>query len=50
MALLKQAVAKGFNNPGQIKLDRDLSALRQRQDFQKLIADLEGKEKETGKK
>jgi hypothetical protein len=41
LALLKQAVAKGFKNPTHMKQDRDLNALRARVDFQKLLAKLE---------
>jgi hypothetical protein len=40
LALLKQALAKGFKNAGHMKEDKDLDALRERVDFQKLLADL----------
>jgi tetratricopeptide (TPR) repeat protein len=49
MAWLKQAVAAGYNNAAHMKQDTDLDALRQRPDFQKLLAELEvgkGKKKE----
>jgi eukaryotic-like serine/threonine-protein kinase len=45
MALLKQAVAKGFKDAGHMKEDTDLESLRDRADFQKLIADLESAKK-----
>jgi hypothetical protein len=39
---LKQAVAAGFKDTVQIKKDKDLDALRDRNDFKKLVAELEG--------
>jgi serine/threonine protein kinase/tetratricopeptide (TPR) repeat protein len=39
--LLRKAVAKGYKDAAQMKKDADLDALRQRDDFQKLLADLE---------
>jgi hypothetical protein len=39
--LLRKAVAKGYKDAAQMKTDADLDALRQRDDFQKLLADLE---------
>jgi eukaryotic-like serine/threonine-protein kinase len=46
MEWLKMAVAAGFKNVEQMKKDRDLDALRDREDFKKLLAELEaGKEK-----
>jgi hypothetical protein len=39
--LLREAVAKGFKNVAHMKHDTDLNPLRQREDFQKLIAGLE---------
>jgi serine/threonine protein kinase/tetratricopeptide (TPR) repeat protein len=46
MEWLKKAVAAGFNDTAQLKKDTDLDALRRREDFKKLIAELEaGKEK-----
>jgi tetratricopeptide (TPR) repeat protein len=44
VALLRQAVAQGWKNAGQMKGDADLKALHRRDDFQKLLAELEGKE------
>jgi serine/threonine protein kinase/tetratricopeptide (TPR) repeat protein len=41
VALLRQAVAKGFKDVQQMKSDDDLKAMRQREDFRKLLADLE---------
>jgi serine/threonine protein kinase/tetratricopeptide (TPR) repeat protein len=43
MAWLKKAVAAGFVNAAHMKQDADLHALRDRDDFKKLIADLEAK-------
>jgi hypothetical protein len=40
MVLLKQAVAKGYKDAGHMKQDKDLDALRERADFQKLLAEL----------
>jgi tetratricopeptide (TPR) repeat protein len=41
MQLLRQAVATGYRNPAIIMPDRDLDPLRGREDFTKLLADLE---------
>jgi serine/threonine protein kinase len=41
MDWLKKAVAAGFKEAGQFKTDTDLDALRQREDFKKLVAELE---------
>jgi serine/threonine protein kinase/tetratricopeptide (TPR) repeat protein len=43
MEALQQAVAAGFNDPAQIKADTDLDALHGRDDFKKLVAELEAK-------
>jgi tetratricopeptide (TPR) repeat protein len=43
MALLRQAVARGFKDTAHVKNDVDLEPLRTREEFQKLLADLEGK-------
>ena len=43
MDWLKRAVAAGFKEVAQIKMDDDLAALRGREDFKKLVADLEAK-------
>jgi tetratricopeptide (TPR) repeat protein len=45
MKLLRDAVSKGFKNVAHMKKDTDLDPLRQREDFKKLIAELEGKGK-----
>jgi tetratricopeptide (TPR) repeat protein len=39
--LLRQAVAKGFKDVAQMKKDTDLDALRQRDDFKKVLAEVE---------
>jgi tetratricopeptide (TPR) repeat protein len=41
MDWLKRAVAAGFTNVGHMKKDNDLDALRDRDDFKKLMAELE---------
>jgi hypothetical protein len=47
MAWLKQAVAAGYKDAAHINEDKDLDALRNREDFKKLLADLQaGKVKE----
>jgi tetratricopeptide (TPR) repeat protein len=46
MEFLNQAVNKGWNSPRGIKKDPDLKPLQERPEFQKLIAELEAKEKE----
>jgi serine/threonine protein kinase/tetratricopeptide (TPR) repeat protein len=43
MAWLKQAVAAGYSDVQLMQEDADLDALRDREDFQKLIAELEAK-------
>jgi eukaryotic-like serine/threonine-protein kinase len=43
MKLLREAVSKGFKDVVHMKKDADLNPLRQREDFQKLVAELEGK-------
>jgi tetratricopeptide (TPR) repeat protein len=46
MELLREAVSKGYQNVPHLKKNTDLDPLRQREDFQKLLADLEGKVQE----
>jgi hypothetical protein len=46
MDCLKQAVAAGYQDVKQFKQDTDLDGLRQREDFKKLIAELEAAKKE----
>jgi len=43
MVWLKQAVAAGFIDVAQFKQDADLDALRGRDDFKKLLAELEAR-------
>jgi hypothetical protein len=45
MKLLRDAVSKGWTDVAHMKNDTDLDPLRQRADFQKLIAELEGRGK-----
>jgi hypothetical protein len=50
MAWLKQAVAAGYKYPAKIKEDNALDSLRNREDFKKLVAELEAvKEPEKAK-
>jgi hypothetical protein len=42
MVWLKQAIAAGFKDAAHMKKDKDLDALRGRDDFKKLLAELEG--------
>ena len=41
VALLQQAVAKGYKDVEHLKKDDDLKALREREDFKQLVAELE---------
>jgi serine/threonine protein kinase/Tfp pilus assembly protein PilF len=50
LADLRQAIAKGFNNVEQIKNDPKLAPLRTREDFAKLLEELERREKLQSKK
>jgi serine/threonine protein kinase/tetratricopeptide (TPR) repeat protein len=45
MALLKQAVANGYKDAARMRQDKDLDALREREDFQKLLTELTSEEK-----
>jgi hypothetical protein len=45
MKLLRDAVAKGYKDVMHRKQDTELGPLRQREDFQKLVAELKGKAK-----
>jgi tetratricopeptide (TPR) repeat protein len=45
MKALREAVSKGYKDVSNMKTDDDLNPLRQREDFQKLVAELEGKGK-----
>jgi hypothetical protein len=46
VALLRRAATAGYKDAGHMKKDSDLDPLRSRDDFKKLIADLEGKSSE----
>jgi hypothetical protein len=41
MKILRDAVSKGYRDAAKLKKDTDLEPLRQREDFQKLVAELE---------
>jgi hypothetical protein len=43
IALLRDAVARGYRHPVAMKTDHDLDSLRARDDYRKLIADLEAR-------
>ncbi len=43
MKLLRAAVSKGYKDGAHMKKDTDLAPMRPREDFQKLVAELEGK-------
>ena len=45
MELLRKAVKAGFNDAGHMKKDTDLNPLRGREDFKKLLGELEQKAK-----
>jgi hypothetical protein len=45
MRLLRDAVGKGLKDAAHMKKDTDLDPLREREDFKKLVAELEGKGK-----
>jgi hypothetical protein len=45
MKLLRDAVSKGYMGVAHMKKDTELDPLRQRDDFQQLVAELEGKGK-----
>src|SRR5262249_16165719 len=45
MKLLRDAVSTGYKDVAHMKKDTDLDPLRQQDDFQKLVAELEGKGK-----
>jgi hypothetical protein len=45
MRLLREAVSKGYKDAPNMRKDTDLNPLRQREDFQKLMAELEGEGK-----
>ena len=43
LRLLRDAIARGYHDVDQLKIDLDLAALRPREDFQQLMRDLEAK-------
>ena len=45
MKLLRDALGKGYKDVAHMKKDTDLDPLRQRDDFQKFVVELEGKGK-----
>jgi hypothetical protein len=47
--MLRQAVVRGYKDLAQLKTDPDLKALRGRDDFKKLLAELEARAKPAGK-
>ena len=46
MAMLRAAVAKGYKDVEHMKKEKDLDALREREDFKKLLGELEAKQEE----
>ena len=46
LAQLRQAVARGYKDAAHMKQDPALEPLRAREEFRRLLADLEGKPKE----
>jgi tetratricopeptide (TPR) repeat protein len=46
---LRKAIKAGYSQPQHIKTDKDLDALRGREDFKKLLTELEAKAKHTAK-
>jgi hypothetical protein len=49
MAWLQQAVAAGYKDAAHLKKDENLDALRDREDFKMLLAELEAKPQQDGK-
>ena len=45
LAMLRAAVAKGYRDAEHMKKDKNLDALREREDFKKLLAELPAKQK-----
>jgi hypothetical protein len=45
MKILRQAVAKGFQDAAAVKTDPDLAPLRTRDDFKSLVREMEEKSK-----
>jgi hypothetical protein len=49
MDFLREAVLRGFDDPNQLREDRDLNPLRGRDDFKALLTDLEKRFPRTAK-
>jgi hypothetical protein len=49
MSALQQATRAGFHNVEHMKKDKDLDPLRSRDDFKKLLADLEEQTRKKGR-
>ena len=49
LALLRQAISKGYQNAASMKKDPLLDPLRSRPEFQKLLQEVEAKTKTEGK-
>jgi hypothetical protein len=49
LAALGQALQNGYKDLDNLKKDQDLDPLRSRDEFKKLVADLEGKRRSDGK-
>ncbi len=47
MAMLRDALAKGYNDADHMRTDKDLDPLRSREDFKTVVADLEAKVKKN---
>jgi tetratricopeptide (TPR) repeat protein len=47
MAMLRDALAKGYNDAGHMLTDKDLGPLRSREDFKTMVAELEAKAKKN---
>ncbi len=47
MAMLRDALAKGYKDAGQMQTDKDLDPLRAREDFKTVVAELEAKVKKN---
>jgi hypothetical protein len=49
LTALRKAVASGYADAAKMKQDKDLEPLRSREDFQKLLSEVEAKQKAKGK-
>ena len=50
MAMLRDAVAKGYKDVDHMKTNKDLDPLREREDFKKVVAELEAAKEAPSKK